>query len=71
MAQRNCGSCTVPNDGMPSTDELEGAEAGDRVEAEEDQRADAGGEQARDEHDADHGSGQAGDLHEQEGAEDR
>ena len=49
----------------------EGSESGEAVEADEDERADPGGQQSGHEDQVEFGAGDAGHLHEQEGAHDR
>ena len=56
---------------QPGDREAERAQAGERVQPEEDQRAEPGGQQARHEHEAEHGAAEAGRLEQQERAEQR
>ena len=70
MAQKNCETRISVKAGMPSTASSKVPRPVMAFETEEDQRSDAGGQQARHQHHAHHGPGQAGDLHEQEGTED-
>ncbi len=70
IAQRNSAPSGVPNGRDVGDGERERAETGPVVEPDEDERADAGGEQTRDEHDSEHRAAESGHFHHEERSDD-